>query len=1297
MAAALRLLRAALLALAVLLALPASANPEDDVDFLTRTLQSLLSDAGREVRIRGFEGALSSRATITELTISDSRGVWLVMRGLVLDWDRAALFSRRVEVNELAAELIEIRRAPAAADGPDLPSPTARAPFALPELPVSIRVGGLRAERVALGADLLGEAAAFRLDGAVALEGGQGEARIEALRIDGGDGRFTIRGGFDNASRVLDLDIALAEGPGGIAAGLLGIPDRPAIALEARGRDPIAAFRADLSLATDGRERLAGQATFLDTSPEGRALDGAVFRLDVGGDLRPLLAPDLHGFFGADTRLVAEGSRSDTGEIRLAELAATTRAFSLQGRADLTAQGLPQLIDLNLQIADDGGAPVVLPGTQGQGRLAGANLMVSFDAATSPDWTVLGRIDGLTLPQLALDEVVLDARGVLGAGEGADGGGGPVFDGVFEFAALGITAADPAVQAALGPEVYGLVSLHAPGGGAPLELAGMAVEGQAWAFTGQGALDGLAFDGFLEAEVPDLTPFSGLAGRPLGGAALATLRGQVNPLTGAFDVAAELATTDLRLDLPEADNLLAGRAAIEVSARRDTEGTVLRRLSVQAGTLGLGAEGRIDGASADLTARLRLSDLGRLGAGYAGGLGLDLGLALRDGDWQADLTGEMADLRIGDRPGAAQVAGLFAGRTALAGRIGLRSGALRIETLAMTGPQVGIELSGVASAAAQTLAIRLDRLAMAALAPGGAGAIAGRADLSGAVGARRLVAEVGSAGALRTGIAPLDGLLAGGARLRLTGAEAGGDTRLEAFELAATGLDLAARGRLGGDGALALDLSGGIDSLARLAPGLEGAARIEGRLARPAGGQDIDARLAIDGPSALNAMVEGRIAPDLRLALAVAGSVEAGIANAFIAPATVQGNIRFDGAVNGPPALSSLRLAARVEGGRYVQPGAGVAFGGITGTADLSGAVARVRLAGESLRGGTVAAEGSLTLFPTRTVDLTATATRLRIAQPRLFEGAVSGTVRMAGSLVTGPTASGRLTVDEAEIRIPNSPLARSGFVPEGLRHTGEAAAARATRLNAGIAAPRAAADAGAPRRMPLFLDLELDAPGRIFVRGRGLDAELGGTLRLGGTTVDMIPAGAFSLIRGRLDLLGNRFTLTDGSASFIGSFMPVVRLVATTESGGVVTSVVLQGPVDAPEIRFESVPELPQDEVLARLLFGRALSSLSPFQAAQLGLSVATLTGRAEASFIDRTRQALGLDDLDFTTDERGATALRAGRYIGERVYTNLSVDSQGRGEVRLQLDLTPSLTLRGRADSEGRSAVGIFFERDY
>lgn len=1283
-----RFLRALFLLLA--LAFPAAAQ-EDDQGFLTRTLQSLLSDAGREVTIRGFQGALSSRATMRELSIADAEGPWLILSDVVLDWDRSALFSRRVEVNELSAARIEVLRAPVTdAPGMDLPSATARRPFALPQLPVSISIGRVNAETVFLGAPILGEEAEFRIDGSAQLEGGQGQARLEAVRIDGGEGLFRLAGSFDNTSRHLSLDLTLAEGPGGIAARLIGIPGYPSIQLTARGDDPIAAFRADISLATDGEERVAGEVTFLDTEPEAGLLDGAVFRLDIGGDLRPLLIPSLHDFFGAESRLTAQGTRTADGTISLPELRVETRALTLNGRADLAPDGMPRLIDIRLDVAGEGGERVVLPGTDGAGLLREAALAVRYDAAQGPDWTVLGRLTALGLPQLEVAEMVLDARGRLGALNGA----GPLFDGVFEFAATGIAASDPALQAALGPAIHGMVSLNAPGGGEPLQIAGMALEGETISLSGHGTLSGFAFDGFVEFEAPDLAPFSGLARRDLGGAALVQARGQVDAFSGALDLVAGLATTDLSIGIPEADNLLAGRAAIDVSVRRDTEGTTLRLLTVQAGTLALGAQGTIVPGASEVNARLRLSDLARLGAGYGGTLGLDLSLREVDEARVVTLDGEIGDLALGDRPGAAQVAALLAGRTRLQGRITERGGVAAIDTLTLTGARVALAAEGTVSQSAQDLVLRLDRLSLAPLAVGVTGTVAGTASFTGRPQGQRVAVDLASLGALRTGVRPVDALLAQGLRLAATGAAAGGELVLEAARLTGQGLDVQAQGRQGADGAIVLTLDGGLEGIGRLIPGLDGAARLTGRLGRPPGDGDIDANLTLTGPSQLSLTAQGRISPQGRLAMTLSGGVEAGIANPLIAPATVQGQITAQGTVNGPPALDSLRLAVRLSDGRYVLPGVGVAFGGISGQADLTGTRARVALGGESLRGGGVQVEGTLDLGARPSADLTATATRFRIVRPRLFDGSVSGTVRLTGPL-SGPTVSGQIGIDEVEIRIPNSPLGRGGFVPEGLRHTGESAASRQTRLRAGIGAAqmREAGDRGTP----IYLDLTLDAPGRVFVRGRGLDAELGGTLRLSGSTRDTIPSGAFTLIRGRLDLLGNRFVLTDGSASLLGSFEPVVRLVATTESGGVVTSVILEGPAIEPEIRFESVPELPQDEVLARLLFGRGLASLSPFQAAQLGMSVATLTGRSESSIFDRTRRALGLDDLDFSTDAEGNTAVRAGRYLGERVYADVGVNSAGRSEVTIQLDLSPSLTVRGRADSEGRSSVGIFFERDY
>lgn len=1289
------------LVLLMALALPAATN-EDDAGFLARQLQSLLSDAGREVRIRGFEGALSSRATMREMVISDDEGPWLILHDAALDWSRAALLSRRVEVNELIAGHIELLRPPVSdPDALDLPSPTARAPFALPDLPVSIRIGTLRADRVSLGPAFLGEAAELRLEGSARLEDGEGTARFEAARIDGQQGAFRVAGAFDNTTRRLQLDIALTEGPGGIAATALGIPGEPPLSLTVQGDDPIEAFDAEIALATDGQDRVTGHVVFTDTSPDAGLLDGAEFRLALEGDLRPLLAPDLHAFFGAQSQLSAEARRDEDGALSLRQLVASTEALDLRGEADLSPSGVPERIDLRLDLAGPGREPVLLPGTGGDGRVERAELTVEFDAAEGPEWHVLGRLTRLSLPDLDLAQVLLDARGALAYGAEDQPADAPLFDGIVEFTAAGLAAADPALQSALGPELYGLISLVAPADGGPLLLQGMTIETDTVVLTGHGQLSGVTFDGAIEAEARDLAPFSGLAGRPLGGQALVELQGQVNPVSGAFDLQARLDTNDLRLAIPEADNLLAGRARIDTALRRDLEGTELERLTIEAGTFGLNARGRIrpDDVTA-LTARARLSDLSRLGPGYAGALGLDLDYHEAAGLRRVQFEGEVSDLALADLPGAAQIRGLLRGRTALDGLLTERDGTVEIERLRLDGGQIALDLSGTASAEAQDLVARLDRLALTPLGLGVAGDLAGEASVSGQEGARRVALDVRALGPLRTGQPPVDQLLARNVTLRAEAREAGGDLLLDSARLTGAGLEVQANGAQRADGALTAELDGRLEAIGRLAPGLDGTAGITARLARPAGAQDIDTRVTLTGPSGLALNAEGRVQPDpLRLALSVSGGVDAALANPFIAPSTVQGQVSISGDVSGPPELGALRLSMQARNARFIMPGQGIAFQNVSADATLSGLRLGFGLRGESMRGGTIRAEGSLDLSGRRQVELMAMAERFRILSPGLLEGSVSGAVRLQGPLDGGPTASGSITIDEVEIRIPNSPLGRAGHVPPGIRHVGEAAASRTTRERAGIlrTGPDGAQTGAGGGGIPIFLDLTLEAPGRVFVRGRGLDAELGGRLQLGGSTRDVIPAGAFSLLRGRMDLLGNRFTLTEGTASMMGSFMPMLRLVASTESGGTVTSIVLEGPADAPEIRFESVPELPEDEVLARLIFGRGLTSLSPFQAAQLAMSVATLTGRSEGGLLERSRTALGLDDLDLTTDDAGNTAVRAGRYLGENVYADVGISSSGESEVRLQLDLTPSLTLRGRTDSGGRSGLGVFFERDY
>ena len=275
-------------------------------------------------------------------------------------------------------------------------------------------------------------------------------------------------------------------------------------------------------------------------------------------------------------------------------------------------------------------------------------------------------------------------------------------------------------------------------------------------------------------------------------------------------------------------------------------------------------------------------------------------------------------------------------------------------------------------------------------------------------------------------------------------------------------------------------------------------------------------------------------------------------------------------------------------------------------------------------------------------------------------------------------------------MRVPSGGGVNLGSIPS-IRHVNEPADVAATRRRAGLTETAAGPGISFP------LDLTIRAPNQIFVRGRGLDAELGGQVRLGGTTANVTASGFFELIRGRLDILGRRIELTRGLIDLRGALDPYIEFVAETRSDDILVRVILEGLASNPSVRFESEPDLPQEEAVARLLFRRGLDSISPLQAAELVAAAATLSGQRSGGLTGGLRAALGLSDLDIAEGEDGATELRIGAYLSENIYSQVTADSEGRQEINLNLDLTPSITIKGRADTAGDTGIGIFFEKDY
>ncbi|HEY9011480.1 MAG TPA: translocation/assembly module TamB domain-containing protein, partial [Devosia sp.] len=233
--------------------------------------------------------------------------------------------------------------------------------------------------------------------------------------------------------------------------------------------------------------------------------------------------------------------------------------------------------------------------------------------------------------------------------------------------------------------------------------------------------------------------------------------------------------------------------------------------------------------------------------------------------------------------------------------------------------------------------------------------------------------------------------------------------------------------------------------------------------------------------------------------------------------------------------------------------------------------------------------------------------------------------------------------------------------------------------------------------RSTIELDVNVLASNQIFVRGRGVDAEVGGSVRLTGSINDIHPVGGFQLNRGRLAILGQRVTFEEGSVTLVGDLDPYLDFRARTEGEGVTVFVDVTGRASEPDIGFSSNPALPEDEVLSRLMFNRSMGELTPLQLAKLAGAAAEMAGGSNTSLVDSLRGKAGLADLDIVSGEDGNLAVQAGTYLQDNVYLGVQAGADGKSRVTVNLDLTDDIKARAAAGTDGETSVGVFYETDY
>ncbi|WP_234266246.1 translocation/assembly module TamB domain-containing protein [Hydrogenophaga sp. NFH-34] len=235
---------------------------------------------------------------------------------------------------------------------------------------------------------------------------------------------------------------------------------------------------------------------------------------------------------------------------------------------------------------------------------------------------------------------------------------------------------------------------------------------------------------------------------------------------------------------------------------------------------------------------------------------------------------------------------------------------------------------------------------------------------------------------------------------------------------------------------------------------------------------------------------------------------------------------------------------------------------------------------------------------------------------------------------------------------------------------------------------------------------LEIDLGERFDVRGRGLQARLGGKLEVRSTPAEPTPRvlGEVRTTSGSYRAYAQQLTIESGALRFSGPYDdPTLEIVAIRPQGSSDqrVGVRVSGSAQSPTVRLFADPDMPDSEKLAWLVLGRPATGTGAEAAILQQAALALLSSRGE----DRgtqLAQSLGLDDIGLrgqtqnTDGTVNAAAVSVGKRLSSQLYISYERSLIGTlGTVSLFYDLTRSLTLRGRAGEE--NAVDLIFTRRY
>jgi translocation and assembly module TamB len=1264
---------------------------------------------GGTVELSGLAGSFPSHLRLEHLQLSDDRGVWLSADRIVLDWSPAALLERLVSVQNLQAAQVSMQRLPHS-------SSTSGGEPSIPR----IDIAQADIQRVDLGADLAGAPASLALNGSAHLRSVREMQFDAAARRIAGDGTYDLHLAFD--AKRMHAALQVHEPANGPLQNMLSLPGLGALGVQLDFDGPRGAEKLELSVQAAGLTGHAqGTLNLLDATAD-VDFELQATAMQPRADLRWALVMARGRWSGgvkapnATAHLEVAGLRAPGG-VQLsrlnADLSAANGSVSLRGKAEgLQVPGpRPGLlasdpIDLDASMKlDQASRPLDLRASHRLFALRG-------------QWLTAGT------RRVSLDLRLTDLT-PFAALLGQDVGGTAAIQGQVDYAAasarVSLNASADFQSATAGwPDMLGRhasAQLTGTLDGDAITLQSFKVSGRAVNASASGdmSLPQRNMHFRWDVNVDDLATLSSAVAGTLSAS------GSLQGVPTALSIEAQ--------------------ANSQLSVRGGSRGELAAKVQMQGfpqapvGTLS--ARGSLDGSP--LQAEVSMQRTAGL-----------LHTVVRQADWKSahlegDVTTSLSNqtshgqvrMQVGQLHDLQHLLGVNM-TGGVMGSLGLRPEGertrleLQLQTQDLTVLGLAGTLAVTGEGASDAFGFKVD----AKIPQWGAG--------SAALGAAGTLDFASRSLSMASASADYHGLamrLLEPARFDFTDGLSVDDLKVGAKQA-----QLEVRGRVSPETSLSVVVSGVAPELVNVfVPNLLAAGRIDAHaelhdsLSTPTGqihasaagirfaddvalglpaadltadaqlkGNTADVTAHLDGGTGSQLTVSGRAPLDQAggLDLKIAGQLPIALLNPLLEARGqhAEGALDIDVSVAGSVAEPQIGGTAALSKGSFRDYGRGVNLTAISAQLVGSEAALEIKSLNATAAPGTLSVTGSIGLLqPKMPIDLKITARNAQPVVSKLVTANLNADLNVSGTLTEQVTIAGEVHLNRTLIGIPNS-------------------------LPPNVAVLDVRRRGVAPHKVPdkpllIDLDIKVQAPQQFLVQGRGLDAEMGGELHITGSTDSPRVSGGFDLQRGSFSLASSKLSFSAGHVGFSGEGLqnkidPTLDFTADTAIPQGTATLHITGYADAPQFDFTSTPGLPQDEIMARLMFGESASQLSALQLAQIGAALASLSGVGGDSGLNplvKVQKTLGLDRLSFgagatnAAGENTGASIEAGRYISKRVYIEAKQNTSGTSQLEADVDLTRRLKLQtklgnGTASVQGTtpendpgSSIGLIYQFEY